>query len=56
MLKTWAEEDRQHGGVVFVDEKSIPPSDVGSLVRALSSLWHETAKWDWTGRVCVLQK
>jgi len=56
LLKTWAEENRRHGGVIFVDEENIPPSDVGTLVRALSKLWRETANWDWTGRVCVLQK
>ena len=56
LLKTWAEENRRHGGVIFVDEKSIPPSDVGTLARALSKLWRERAKWDWTDRVCFLQK
>jgi hypothetical protein len=55
LLKTWAEEGRSHGGVIFVDEKTIPPSDVGILVRALSSLWLKTAKWNWTDRICFLQ-
>jgi hypothetical protein len=55
LLKSWAEEGRRHGGVIFVDEKTIPPSDVGILVRALSSLWLKTAKWDWTDRICFLQ-
>ena len=32
-LKTWAEEDQKHGGVIFVDEKTISPSDTGDLVR-----------------------
>jgi hypothetical protein len=30
-LKAWAEEGRRHGGVVFVDEKTIPPADIGGL-------------------------
>jgi len=55
LLKTWAEEGRRHGGVIFVDEKTIPPPDVGSLVRALSNLWRKTAKWDWADRVCFLR-
>jgi hypothetical protein len=53
--KTWAEEGRRHGGVIFVDEKTIPSSDIGSLARALSDLWRKTAKCDWTDRVCFLR-
>jgi len=55
LLKTWADEGRSHGGVIFVDEKTIPPCDVGSLVRALGNLWHKTAKWNWADRVCFLR-
>jgi len=29
LLKLWAEEERRHGGVIFVDEKTISPSDFG---------------------------
>jgi hypothetical protein len=56
LLKTWAEEGRRHGGVVFVDEKTISPADTGSLVRALSELAKTTAKWDWSDRVCFLRR
>jgi len=55
LLKVWAEEGRMHGGLIFVDEKTIPPSDVGTLVRALSALWLKTVKWDWSDRICFLQ-
>jgi hypothetical protein len=55
LLKPWAEEGIRHGGLIFVDEKTIPPSEVGVLVRGLSRLWLETAAWDWTDRVCFLQ-
>jgi len=56
LLKNWGEEGRKHGGVIFVDEKTIPPSDVGNLVRALSRLWRKTAKWNWANRICFLQR
>jgi hypothetical protein len=56
LLKSWAEEERKHGGVIFVDEKTIPPSDIGGLVRALSTLSRKTAKWDWTNRICFLRR
>lgn len=29
-LKTWAEEGRDHGGVIFVDDKIILPADIGA--------------------------
>jgi len=54
--RAWAEEERKHGGVIFLDEKTISPSDTGSLVRALSNLLRKTAKWDWTNRVRFLRR
>jgi len=56
LLKTWAEEERKHGGVIFVDEKTISPTDTGGLVRALINLSRATAKWDWSNRVCFLRR
>ncbi len=56
LLKLWAEEQRSHGGVIFVDEKTISPADVGGLVRALTELSKETGKWDWTDRVYFLRR
>src|SRR5436305_7801304 len=56
LLKAWAEEEREHGGVIFVDEKTISPSDTGGLVRALSNLSKKTANWEWTNRVCFLRR
>ncbi len=56
LLKAWAEEGRKHGGVIFVDEKTISPADTGGLVRALSELARTTARWDWSDRVCFLRR
>jgi len=56
LLKAWAEEERRHGGVIFVDEKTISPSDTGGLVRALNNLSRKTAEWDWTNRICFLRR
>lgn len=56
LLKSWAEEGREHGGVIFVDEKTISPADIGALVRALAELARTTRKWDWTNRVAFLRK
>jgi hypothetical protein len=56
MLKAWAEEGRKHGGVIFVDEKTISPADTGGLVRALGELARTTARWEWSDRVCFLRR
>jgi hypothetical protein len=56
LLKTWAEEGRMHGGVVFVDEKTISPADIGGLVWALTRLARETGNWDWTNRIYFLRR
>jgi len=56
LLKVWAEEGRRHGGVIFVDEKTISPADVGGLVRSLTELVKIAAKWEWTDRVCSLRR
>ena len=56
LLKAWGEEGQKHGGVIFVDEKTIPPADVGCLVQALSNLFRKAAKWEWTNRICFLRR
>lgn len=56
LLKTWSEAGRDHGGIVFVDEKTIPSSDFGGLIRALHQLCQETADWDWRNRICFLRR
>jgi len=56
LLKAWGEEGQKHGGVIFVDEKTIPPADVGALVQALSNLFRKAAKWEWSNRICFLRR
>jgi hypothetical protein len=56
LLKAWAEEERMHGGVVFVDEKTISLTDIGGLVWALTRLLKQTGEWDWTNRVSFLRR
>ena len=55
LLKTWAEEGRHHAGVIFVDEKTISPADIGGLVWALARLAKEAQSWDWADRICFLR-
>jgi hypothetical protein len=56
LLKSWAEEGYQHAGVIFVDEKTISPSDIGGLVEALGRIAKETRDWDWADRVSFLRR
>lgn len=56
LLKPWAEEGRRHGGIIFVDEKTVSPANIGSLVRTLLQLYKESGTWDWTDRVVFLRR
>ncbi|HEV2962717.1 MAG TPA: hypothetical protein VG649_12890 [Candidatus Angelobacter sp.] len=54
VLKVWAEEGRSHSGVIFIDEKSIFPANIGGIVLALAKLVDEAGSWSWTNRVYFL--
>jgi hypothetical protein len=56
LLKSWAEAGLEHGGVIFVDERTISQADIGGLVRALRELLRETRDWDWAGRIIFLRR
>lgn len=56
LLKSWAEQGLTHGGVIFVDEKTISPLDKGALIRALAMLAKETERWNWANRVYFLRR
>ena len=56
LLKDWAEEGRHHAGVIFVDEKTISPADIGGLVQSLNLLMKEARDWDWTDRIRFLRR
>ncbi len=49
------ERGRRHGGVIFVDDATISPADVGGLVRALAWLWQEHGRERWTDRTVYLR-
>jgi hypothetical protein len=56
LLKRWAEEGRHHAGVIFVDEKTVSPKDIGGLVQSLGMLMKEVGHWDWTDRIYFLHR
>ncbi len=56
LLKAWSEAGQDHGGIIFVDERTVSPADIGGLIRALTDLARIAGKWNWTNRVCYLKK
>ncbi|MHB8744180.1 MAG: hypothetical protein ACYC9L_13780 [Sulfuricaulis sp.] len=56
LLKTWIEAGHDHGGVIFVDNKTIPSSDRGGLIRTLQKIAENSGQGDWTNQVCFLRR
>jgi hypothetical protein len=55
VLKAWGEQGQSHGGVIFIDDKSIAQNDYGGLVKAILSLWKQWQDVDFTDGVLFLQ-
>lgn len=55
LLKIWGEEGRTHGGVIFIDDKSIASNDYGALVKAILQAWKRLEEADFTDGVLFLQ-
>lgn len=55
LLRAWGEQGIDHGGLIFVDDKSIPQNDVGGLARSLCALWRLLGDAEWTNRCFFLQ-
>jgi hypothetical protein len=54
LLKSWAEQGIAHGGVVFVDDRTIAQNDLGGLLRSLGALWSEKENSAWRNAVSFL--
>ena len=55
LLVRWGAAGLSHAGVVFVDDRTIAPGDIGGLVHALISFWEVRQGWDWTDRIAYLE-
>jgi len=56
LLRAWAEQGVDHGGVVLVDPRTIRQNDIGGLVAALGALWIQQGQRGWTNRVVFLRR
>jgi hypothetical protein len=55
LLRSWAEQGIDHGGVILVDDRTFAQNDIGGIARALSELWKLQGRLDWTNRAFFLQ-
>jgi hypothetical protein len=55
LLVRLASEGFPHGGIVFIDERVIPPDAFGPLIRSLIWLWEQYHDWDWENRIFYLR-
>jgi hypothetical protein len=56
VLKEWAEQGRDHAGVIFVNRRAVPQNDFGGLVRALGILWKRERKENWQNQIVFLRR
>ncbi|SRR5258706_3252664 len=56
LLSQFAEEGRDHAGVFFADDASLPPEDIGALTKAISDLVEELAGANTTNLVRFLRR
>lgn len=54
VLVEWGASGISHGGVLFVDNLTIPSNDYGRLVRGLIYYWDQEHESDWTDRIGFL--
>ena len=48
-------EGCDHGGIIVIDEHTIPQRDIGGLVKALCWLWNAESKAEWKNRTVYLR-
>lgn len=56
LLAEFAETGTDHGGVILVDEVSVPPDDFGALIGALALFWRHHSRMNWRNRAAFLQR
>jgi len=56
LLRERAEHGISHYGVIFIDDRTIASSDLGTLVRALAEAWKVHSKQNWINRSLFLTR
>jgi hypothetical protein len=55
LLVEWGESGRIHGGIIFIDDQSIPSNNFGILIKSLIWLWDIYHNDNWQNRLVFLQ-
>ena len=56
LLSKMTSAGKSHGGIVFVDNRTISSSNFGMLTRALIFLWDQQNNQDWENRIGFLKR
>ena len=56
LLSIWGKQQRGHGGVIFVDHRTIPECDIGGLELALLELFDEHGNDNWVNHSVYLRR
>jgi hypothetical protein len=54
-LQSLAEEEMDHGGVIFIDDKTIRQDDYGAIIRGLCFLSRSRGTENWTNKIVFLK-
>ena len=55
VLAEWGITGEEHGGVIFIDERTIAQADLGGQVLALIAHWDQPHDWAWRNLVAFLR-
>jgi len=56
LLSKTSSMGESHGGIIFVDDRTISSSNFGMLTRALLFLWDQHNNEDWEDRISFLKR
>lgn len=56
LLDEWRALGLSHGGVIFVDDRTVRSHDFGGLIRALEAQWDHEHTAEWVNRIAFLRK
>ncbi len=55
LLWEWGEREIAHGGIIFIDNRTIASNNFGALVRSLMWLWDTQHHLEWGNRLLYLK-
>jgi hypothetical protein len=56
LLVEWGAREQAHAGVIFIDNRTLPPQEFGPLMRALIAHWDLNYGAHWQGRIDFLRR